>query len=218
MFVLPLERLEDRDLRATLDVVLTVGQEREAATRALRAARYDAGTPAGALAGGEHSHAVPPWFLPWSGQVDLRTKATLSASRTLRLPFATRTVPFTMPRPDRAGHPVPAGGAMPPTSPRTAVLLASLVTAIAADPHAARIDAGTLGELMAARDFERERRISDRLRALCVEFERLDAVAAMPRGMPVPPGRTAIPRPTRLRGPSRRCVDDPPRARSPVFQ
>ncbi|WP_162559855.1 hypothetical protein [Methylobacterium radiodurans] len=192
VLALPIDGLRDGQVRVALDAVVTVGRDHPASARAMSAARFDAWASDGPDAGGEAPRPAPPWFLPCSHQVNLWTQASLAASGPVPLPFATRLLPFMAPRLGQADIPVLVGEALPPAILRTAVLVASLAIAVAADPHARRIEAATLAALMAARELERERRTSDRLLALSAEFERLEG-AGMPgrstRTPSLPPAR-----------------------------
>jgi hypothetical protein len=192
ILALPIDCLRDGQLRVALDAVVTVGRDHPASARAMGAARFDAWASGNPDVGDEGPRPAPPWFLPCSHQVHLWTQASLAASGPVPLPFATRLLPFMAPRLGQADIAVLAGEALPPAILRTAVLVASLVVAVAADPHARRIEAATLAALMAARELERERRISDRLLALSAEFERLEGVD-MPgrntRAPSLPPAR-----------------------------
>ncbi|MEE7492210.1 hypothetical protein [Methylobacterium oryzae] len=98
---LPLVASRDRGVRDRFDVAVAVGAGEAAAARALRTARYVASPEDEQV-----DATAPAWFLPGSGQSELRTKAMLSASGRLRLPFATRALPMALPRltpADRAG-------------------------------------------------------------------------------------------------------------------
>lgn len=168
---LPLSRVDDTVLLSQFDVAITVGTSPAAAARAMRAARYDAGAGGPARVGPRGR--VPAWFLARSDQAILATKARLSAVDGPALPFATRTLPTLLPRSRTVG-----GRDLPDTVPNravegTAVLLAALSLAIAADPWARRIDAPALAGLMAARTLPTERALSDRLVGLANAYEML---------------------------------------------
>ncbi|GJE44925.1 hypothetical protein [Methylobacterium soli] len=176
--VLPLARLANCRVRRTLDTALTAGRDHPASARALRAARYET-NPSTCMGAAEASDRLPPpWFVPCSHQADLRTRATLASTGAVSLPFATRAIPFMVPRLGPNEVVTLAAPELPAATLQTGVLLASIVLAIAADPHAQRIDAAGLASLMATRDLEGERQVSDRLLALAAEFERLDAPVA----------------------------------------
>lgn len=168
---LPLGRVDDNALRSQFDAAIAVGSSPAAAARAMRAARYDAGPDGSARAGSRGR--VPAWFLARSDQAILATKARLSAIDGPALPFATRTLPAVLPRSLVAGRgcfgdPVPDG-----VVDGTAVLLAALSLAVAADPWAKRLDAASLAGLMSARTLPAERALSDRLVGLANAYESL---------------------------------------------
>lgn len=221
VLALPIDRLRDGRVRVALDAVVTVGRDHPASARAMGAARFDAWASGNPDAGDEAPRPAPPWFLPCSHQVHLWTRASLAASGAVPLPFATRFLPFMAPRLGQADIPVLVGEALPPAMLRTAVLVASLAVAVAADPHARRIEAATLAALMAARELERERRISDRLLALSAEFERLEGADLSGRSMRAPSLPPARRRPeasgiSRMARTSREAVLRSPKRRKDV--
>ena len=162
---LPLAALRERAIRIQFDAVLAVGREHPAAERALAAARYDTAAAVG-------WDAPPAWFLACSGQDGLRTRANLSPERGHRLPFAVRSLPATLPRLSRTEATALLEGRPDADMVRDGILLAVLAVAVAADPHARRIDAGTLSHLMASRDLADERKTSDLLVRLANAYER----------------------------------------------
>ena len=189
--VLPLASLAECKSRSLLDAVLTAGRDHPASARAMRVARYETGLPTAVEVAHGNLRTSPAWFVPCSHQVDLRTQATLASTGAVSLPFSTRTVPFMVPRLDMTDLADLVAPNVAATALQTAVLLASIVVAIGADPHARRIEAANLAALMVGRDTERERLISDRLRALAAEFERLDVPPTQEKSQRVsfPPAR-----------------------------
>ncbi|MEE7493299.1 hypothetical protein [Methylobacterium oryzae] len=168
---LPLSRVDDNVVRGQFDAVITVGASPAAAARAMRAARYDAGSDGSARAG---SHGrVPAWFLACSDQAILATKARLSAIDGPALPLATRTLPAVLPRALVAGRGYRDGQVPDGVAGGTAVLLAALSLAVAADPWVKRLDAAGLASLMSARTLPAERALSDRLVGLANAYESL---------------------------------------------
>jgi len=167
---LPLSAAGDIALRRQFDAAITVGSSPAAAARAMRAARYDAGSDGSARAGSRAR--LPAWFLARSDQAVLATKARLSSVAGPALPFATRTLPAVLPRSLVASRGY-FGDAMPDVVGGTAVLLAALSLAVAADPWARQLDAAGLVGLMSARTLPAERALSDRLVGLANAYESL---------------------------------------------
>lgn len=178
--VLPLDALGAQQ-PAAFDVVLTAGRDHPASARALRAARYtidEYRTP------DEVYGSTPPppaWFVPCSHQAELWTKATLASTGAMKLPFATRAIPFMVPRLEPEGIMDLMRAEAAPSVLRAAVLLASVVSAIATDPHARGIDAAGVAAVMAGQVPEAGQGVVARLLALATEFERLDASAGRDR-------------------------------------
>lgn len=195
---LPLSAIRDKGTCLQFDAVVTVGRDQPAAARALRAARYEAGRSVQAEDGSR-----PAWFLVGANQSMLRTQANLSSARGPALPFAVRSLPTTLPRLSTIEEAALFDGRPDSEALRNGILLAALVVAVASDPHGRRIDAGTIAELMSARDLPRERMTSDRLVGLANAYERLGEA------------RDDIARPTnRTPGPTlRRGMMDPSRQR-----
>lgn len=170
---LPLSAIREKGICLQFDAVVTVGRDQPAAARALRAARYEAG-PNGRAGEG----APPPWFLVGANQSVLRTQANLSPVHGPALPFAVRSLPTMLPRLSATEEAALFEGRPDQEGLRSGILLAALVVALVADPHARRIDAGTIAELISARDLPGDRMTSDRLVGLANAFERLGEAAA----------------------------------------
>lgn len=170
---LPLSAIRDRGTRLQFDAVVSVGRGQPAAARALRAARYDTGRNVPSDVGGP-----PPWFLVGANQSVVRTQANLSPAHGPALPFAVRSLPTTLPRLSAPEAAALFEGRPDREALRSGILLAALVVAIVSDPHARRIDAGTIAELISARDLPGERATSDRLVGLANAFDRLGQASA----------------------------------------
>lgn len=168
---LPLDALRDPAVRIQFDAVLAVGRDLPAAEKAFAAARYGTGETV-------VQDAPPAWFLACRGQHNLWTRANLRPVRGPRLPFATRVLPAAMPR--FAGERAHAllEGRPDIDAVRDGILLAAVVVAVAADPHAGTVDAATVDHLMATRDLAGEREASDLLVALASEYDFLEDAAA----------------------------------------
>ena len=168
---LPLDRARDDALRLQFDAVIAVGGAPAPAARALRAARYEAAAPGDARS--ESRDSIPVWFLAGSDQSVLMTKARLSDSARLRLPFATRTLPMLLPRLTPRDREDLEAWRPDDAALGTAVLLAALALAIASDPSATRVEAADLAAMMAAREHPAERTLAERLRGLADVYGRV---------------------------------------------
>ena len=167
---LPLEAARDGGVRARFDVAVAVGGGEAAAARALRMARYVASdTTVDAVA--------PAWFLPCSGQSELRAKAMLSASGRLALPFATRALPMALPRLTMAARHGLATWEPGAAVMGTGLLLAALVLCVGAEPGARRLEPSDIAERIAGRASAAERALSDRLATLANAYGRLEGSA-----------------------------------------